>query len=366
MFHSLARRQISGSNQWFELVQSATTAQLKFKLTLNFLKAFLLQQQPERLGQRPAGNQSNFNPSQLKQRQQQFNLRELRLSCILKLTEISDITFNELIVGEHLPGSGSDRKWPVDKQAATSAAAARYTLSSRASAVDYNAEPLQRIRVAKSRIDHRVLQNKLVSFKELLRLSDQIFGLRSANQCSLGLLALTADDPVITIESGATSNGEEGIDEARRRKRQVAWIEPGGPLELSAKVGDLISVNCSTVSSLASIGNCNEQQQPKVHHRAINGGFNLNGEQQRAQQQHIVAHVSLAESDANNLANDNYMSSSADSAKLLDNDGGGSAWSQPPPPLLEWFINNQEVSCNQNVRPAERSQLQLLSNLAPD
>lgn len=399
------------------------TLSLKFRLTaelLHWIGSTLQQrQQPAETGSvaraRNQGNQSLLGDSSV-------SYQQLRLQCKSKLTDISDLTFNEMWVRQKLPQTSSQAHHSRSEEAA-----ATTTTTSRSSTRRRltDATPTSGSLVSLGRLpDQRLGQSKCPAKRAELQA-----GLRGGGSgggdCRLGQLALQPDDPLIveaeavdqwsaaaerTSEAASTlsevaspdDEDEEESEPSRRRRRRRRQVIGG--VELS--IGDAISVNCSTISSVlagdeASIcsdsearrrsaisgkyqlaheshpdalaANQRPQQQQQQHWMRSSGWIGNRGGQQQQQQQSsggkLVSQLMLTEEQLESLAassqpaNDSAAAATTGGASheaesTLSSGGGGGGTTAADktkangeqrleaPPLLEWFINNQEVSCS--------------------
>lgn len=332
----------------------------------------------------------------------------MRLQCKYKLTEVSDLTFNELLVRQPTfvaPVAGDGREIQARKRLL-----GRRRLGSATAdvVVAVSKLPDNRLSQSKCPAERNELQAALFAGDGMSRRPDA--------ECRLGQLALQPDDPLIVelahteTDSVSTSSStlsevenpdESDDDENRRRRRQVIGA-PG--LELS--VGELISANCSTISALllgadelattgGRAGICSDaearrrslisgkyqtraeqdsmanqrapqQQQQQTHWtlRPISGRAQQQQQQQPPTSAKLSSQLMLTQRQFESLSrghqqqrheiNDSRTtesSSSSGAESTLFLSGGfrssettTTAGQLEAPPLLEWFINNQEVS----------------------
>lgn len=218
----------------------------------------------------------------------------LKFQCKYRLTEVSDVTFNELVARQVALSAASsdepDKKQPYpagpDKERRSSAGGSRESTGRNAIAADHqqvwpevgpkrlSAGP-EVVRLLKS-ADNQVTQSKCPANKAgLLRAlrSSILDGTDSRQSCERGLQELHYDDPLIVLAEATTTrptstklaklappaeateagedlqdighDGELDSGEPRRRKRQLERAETN---EYSAD--ENISINCSTISAL--------------------------------------------------------------------------------------------------------------------
>lgn len=284
---------------------------------------------------------------------------ELKLECKYKLTEVSDVTFNEMSLSQ------------------TNVASKPFRRRKRAS----DGEEEERWMSPASRLsktaDNRVLQWTSPASARDLRLA--LAGTRAASDaCRVGGPVLVPDDPLI-VESRReplVSEFEELNLRARRRRLSEN--------ELDNSLGQLISVACSTISAIlnSDSGEPSKAEQAKPvtgycadaaarkrllisgkHQLAANedpAGANLIQRARKVQhkttkERHQLALVSLSESELlDQIANVRSLGNK----KLAPEQNHAESWKSHlvvsahkqdehellAPPFLEWFINNMEVS----------------------
>ena len=365
-----------------------------------------------------------MSPYQLQRRADRL---ELSLQCKYKLTEVSDVTFNELVARE--PAASS----PVGSEAAPGQPAEPLAaeLAEQSGVADQEAAATTDSRLAHQpagwmaqesglilgkSAHNQVTQSESPASGRQLWLALQALKSGAQDACQLASsLVLLPDDPLIVEPDGDDS--EEPLAGGARGRRQLV---KGG------SAGDLISANCSTIGALLAQAAPSPSKRPLVGGRrrrpnngqvepvsycgdqvargrpVVSGKYQPNEDRNFNQRQQSpgrplggFARQQAAQSGARYVA---YLSlagvSSATATATADKDGkaradgsssgaepgGGlrtaagqqrapgtsadsSRSSAPPflqpapapgwpdaeeallaPPLLEWFINNQEVS----------------------
>ena len=299
----------------------------------------------------------------------------LRVDCKYKLTEASEVTFNELVVAQQLarPSRQPAREAANRRSAATSGA--------------WLGEPSPSLKL----VGQQLLQaNCPAGPGDLWR---AIRGLRSRAACRLGALAMGPDEPLIVAGSSPLEQefglgAELELGERRRRRRQPGSAER----HLEAPVGSVLRLNCSTIGALEqvaqvsdynddelSIGGAAAEDAADSAHRhwhqshlatgycndttlrrrsLISGRFQSTNEPEVGapgplNQRRPAATATMSKGRTAQVA---YLSlgsptpwpsgpPSRQTAADSSDDTSNRRRDLVAPPLLEWFINNQEVSC---------------------
>lgn len=235
----------------------------------------------------------------------------LRIQCKYKLTEVSDVTFNEL------------QLWPTD----ASRQPDPLTLSAPA-------------RLAKT-TDNEVAQTPNPARRfELERLVARISNQTSTDTCQL---ELQPDDPLIVVTSD--NNDQPG---GRTSAVEPDWLASGAERRRRhLDSGRALELDCLTLSSIRAAHETLTCDQPAVRKRALVSG--LAEERNSAQhwpghQRALVAYLSLGASGVQQPADRDALSAGQVSAGSKSARADSTPLDWLAPPLLEWFINNQEVS----------------------
>lgn len=309
---------------------------------------------------------------------------QLRLQCLYKLSEVSDVTFNELVVRApdvarqplaHHPSQSHRGRWTKSRVSGA--------------------------RVHKSPSTNQVLQRPVPANARLLRVA-----LRSAEDaCERGALALQPEDPVLVAVSSASQrtadkqaaagngdnerlgddDGDDNVESERRRKRrgQLADEQDTGRRALHSSsralsVGDAISVDCATIGALLLNADAVDDNAVETAAAAANDNDNDEGDEQVGGQYYcadkaarrralvsarapaadlaasqLIYEQHLRQQHNNNYANNRlvaYLSLTSAATSAPNNSRAHkhtarfvSADASHAPALLEWFINNQEV-----------------------
>lgn len=388
--------------------------------------------------QRQPTTNSYYHPDTQFSQRNQF---AFKIQCKYKLTEVSDVTFNELVITQQSTQLQRDAD-PLLRKSSRSQRKLVTTEKRRKEELDKNfrfkrRSPNQDVKVAKSTTSHQVLQTKYpANHKSLL---NYLFYSKQNNQddqCKLGSLALFQDDPILLensiiigqqdstmtttkVVNDSLDDDDDNNNNRNRRNDDMDDNEQygnyddedddGDDIAQKHSIGDKISVNCSTISGLndEQIMTTTKQQnklafcyepQRRVSLASGSSGVVINrGDIVAAneQQQRFFSSSPSSSwlSSANNLQT--TFSSSRDYIGTTNNDNNHhtrqrgfsasvaylsldgpilaaneetttrglelDALSQPittttttadssdtttllAPPLLEWFINNQEVS----------------------
>lgn len=171
----------------------AASLSLKFKLTREFLAEYLSAANQRNQSQRKSSVQ-HLSPYQLQSQPKQPDPSqlELRIQCKYKLAEVSEVTFNELAIGGQ-----ARRKWSAGsrKQAAGGQRQRRATRPE--------------VRLNKSSSSHQVIQSKSpASARSLANFLQNHYYANIEQQCNLGSLALLPDDPVLVEVENLTGELE--------------------------------------------------------------------------------------------------------------------------------------------------------------
>lgn len=342
---------------------------------------------------------------QQQQQQQPLRHHQLRLQCKYRLTEISDVTFNELVavaaptVGDgNRAGPGTGGRQELGPLRATgdsdSDRRRRRRQAGDYSSASYAPMPVARppdlagsIRVSRT-LTNQIVQDKCPASERGLRRS---LGARSATVpsagCSLGSLALQPDDPLISAP--AASDRQPDFGQTTADATGVA----GGLLEL--KMGQLVALNCLTIAALTRSSRTTiERDRDNNEHNQDNIDATDDDDDDDNEQNYRFGSRPTALAGQTGVCLDEaarrrlLVSGKSQVADQIDTTGGSnnsrnnsrpairlvaqlvlaagqdsllqlvSAAPAPPlgaqsprhlapsaaPPLLEWFINNQEVS----------------------
>lgn len=479
--------QIGESSEWFALEQKSKLQEpnlfrlslsLKFKLSAELLLAlssggddgitsntsgangssggggykvsYLTNQRNQSSGKNLVERQTGaqLSPQHLHSRQQRLQQQQrtgldfkIKLQCKYKLTEVSEVSYNELVVRQ------MEASRPILMPVESNGGRAKRKLTTERTQTFDRRQPAQRwtksaseslVRVGKL-AGNQVTQSKCPAGSGQLRRAVYNQTL-AANACRLGSLALLPDDPVLVAaettelpqdnldedeEAAALAADEQDGETSEERKLlKVTSVQASSSSdssaasqqELNLSVGDSISVNCSTISALSSsaaatfqaadsaqqqqdynqpdeseywpstsVGAfCNNQKERS--RSVISGKYHTNEEQDQNQrsfsasasnrQPVLVGQSTASHHKQHQLKHVAYLSLQTDKLWI----GGGQALGASAtqlaglvaphqsfsptkqatnaesaeqnynhqslaPPLLEWFINNQEVSC---------------------
>lgn len=365
---------------------------------------------------------SHDDQQQQQQTTTNINKFELKLQCKYKLTEVSDVSFNELVthIAGGLSSSSSNDKDDIRRRAGRSSKLSpqrKLERGKRWIELEEYDDSSSELEVAKS-LDNRLVQSQCPAPAQRA-----LWQALLTKRCSNQPTGLLADDPLILKLDDSSSSSQQvtsanelmssapfvrsdtssGYDEEphrakRNQKRDTldTAIDPQSmatPLESS--IGEQISVNCSTVSaflleyhnnnwqpsafseleqtsqvsplSVSQPQQCFNEDQALMRRRLIISGkhqqpsgnedqtvvnqrqhFQQSQQRQRQSNLRQVAYLSLLDQKwlaVNQREQPGKLwseAASADSSESLSQQQ--QQQNLLTPPLLEWFINNQEVS----------------------
>lgn len=264
-----------------------------------------------------ADNQRNQSHRQRQQPGRNYNNQlQLRIQCKYKLTEVSDVTFNELTFTtnqqQQQQSSFAPLNWPDSNQ----------------------------LQVFKSAHNQVTQWRSSASLEQLWAALTDSTRWPTRDTCQLGALALQPDDPLIFQP--------DLVADQRRRRRELLQ-----PFEL----GQSLVANCCTLASLpmqprqaAESHFCSDRS---TRRKALISGRSAANEPSRNQLvegQQSVGYLSIPEWPLSSLplvesAADEMAGQKQTLAEWLRNFTTVANTNYlDAPPLLEWFINNQEVS----------------------